>query len=272
MRERKVHQTMIPSPRPGYIMLVGLLLALSLGTPAAAGIDVALGDTVPLSGYSSGSPWVYLFLTGPNLPANGVQLNDITKPADQGYFTRVDLDSSDHWEYKWNTGNLGGKLDAGTYTIWVVNGPNDVSRLAQADYRTIPVNLGKPLLAVDTPQQRGAMEITSSPSGASVTLNDQVRGRTPLQVNDLTPGTYQVTFALDGYHEFGTPVVVQAGRVSEVTATLVARTPSPAVNTTPAETASLTPGKSPVSTQKAAGLVPVILLLGLLFLARGLSR
>ena len=128
---------------------------------SAASIQASVGDIIPLSGYSYGSQTVYLFLTGPNIPVNGVALNDITKHADQGYFTRVQVDGDDHWSYKWGTGNLGGRLDSGTYTIWVVNGPNDLSPLSQADYSTISVTLGKPSISVDQPAVPGTMDLKS---------------------------------------------------------------------------------------------------------------
>ena len=104
---------------------------------AYSGIQTVMGDEVTISGAATSGPYVYLFLTGPNLPENGVALHDITKRADQGYFTKVSVDGDDRWSYTWHTGSINGKLDEGTYTIWVVSGPNDRSRLAQADYRTI---------------------------------------------------------------------------------------------------------------------------------------
>lgn len=258
------------------VMAVALAICLCAGTASAAGgIQVALGDTVPLSGYASGSQWVYLFLTGPNLPVNGVPLNDITKRADQGYFTKVPLDGNDHWSYKWSTANLGGRLDEGTYTIWVVNGPNDLSRLSQADYGTISVTLGKPFVTAGIGQQpSGSMEITSAPSGATVMVNDVRRGTTPLSLPDLPAGTYRVTFSLEGYSVFTTPVNIEAGRISEVAVTLVPL-PEPATGiTTPAVTAAVmttTPVATPAPTTKAAGFLPVVSLLGIM-LAWGICR
>jgi hypothetical protein len=264
---------MIPSRSHRYTTLIALVIFLLAGIPAVSGVQVALGETVPLSGYSPGSQWAYLFLTGPNLPANGVMLNDITQRADQGQFTRVEVDSNDHWSYPWNTGNVGGRLDEGTYTIWVANGPNDLLHLAEADYRTISVTLKKPSIAVDTQQQYGAMEITSSPSGASVSLNDQFRGKTPLTVQNLPPGTYQVTFTHPGYSTFSTPVSVQEGRVSEVIATLVLLQDIPAANTTNLETPTspVTTTIPPHPTQKSAGFLTAIFLTGVLFLVREMS-
>ncbi|MEI8331490.1 MAG: hypothetical protein WCF90_07560 [Methanomicrobiales archaeon] len=54
---------------------------------SAASIQASVGDISSLSGYSYGSQTVYLFLTGSNLPVNGVALIGITKHADQSYFT-----------------------------------------------------------------------------------------------------------------------------------------------------------------------------------------
>ncbi len=199
---------------------------------------------------------MYLYLTGPNLPVNGVMLNDVTKRADQGYFTKVAVDGNDHWSYKWATSNVGGRLDEGTYTIWVVNGPNDLSHLSQADYRTIAVTLGKPSISAGIVQQpSGSMEITSAPSGATVMVNDIQRGTTPLTLPDLPAGTYRVTFSREGYSVFTTPVNVEAGRISEVTATVPITTPV----------------ATPALTQKTPGFLPVLSLAGIL-LAWGICR
>jgi len=241
-------------------MLLALLLC---SVPAASGLNAVLGETIPLSGYSSGSQWVYLFLTGPNLPVNGVMLNDVTKRADQGYFTRVAVDGNDYWSYKWGTSNVNGRLDEGTYTVWVVNAPNDRSNLANADYRTLSVTLTSPSIAVDSVQLNGAMDLASIPSGAAVTINGQYRGTTPFSVTDLRPGTYSVTFTREGYYEFTTPVPVEAGGISRISATLAAMpepTPSQAA---PAETQAAA-ATAPVTTTKASGLLPALALAGLL--------
>ncbi|PKL64865.1 MAG: hypothetical protein CVV32_07270 [Methanomicrobiales archaeon HGW-Methanomicrobiales-3] len=236
-----------------------LILLIAGSVPAVAGIEAALGETIPLSGYSPASQWVYLFLTGPNLPTNGVMLNDVTKRADEGYFTKVAVDGNDFWSYKWSTANVGGRLDAGTYMIWVVNGPNDRSNLANADYRTVPVTLGKPSISAEVSRQNGALEIDSVPTGASVSVNGRYRGTAPLSVTDLPPGTYQVTFSREGYYEFNTPVAVQAGMVSEVKATLL-QLPEP----TPEATTPPTPAPTPSPTPHADGLLPGVFLAGLI--------
>ena len=263
---RQLQIRMIQTISFRYIAVLAIL-ALLCPVPATA-IEAAIGEVVPLQGYSSGSMYVYLFLTGPNLPVNGVPLNDVTKRADAGSFTRVDVDGNDHWSYKWDTGNVNGKLDAGTYTVWVVNGPNDRSHLSQADYRTLSVTLGKPYVEVDAPQQNGAMEITSSPSGAIVKLNDQYRGRTPLTLNDLPAGTYSLSFSLDGYHDFTTPARVEAGSISEVAATLVpvTATPVPVITTASPAAPDTIPTPAATPAKRAPGMLMPVLVSGLLLL------
>jgi hypothetical protein len=222
------------------LLLAGILLIT--GVSAAPGIQASLGDVIPLSGYSYGSQTVYLFLTGPNLPVNGVALNDISKRADQGGFTQVQVEGDDHWSYKWGTANIGGRLDEGTYTIWVVNSPNDRSTLSNAEYSTISVRLGTPSIAIDTPVLPGAMDLRSVPDGASVMMDEQYQGKTPLTISNLTPGTHDVIFSQFGYQKFSTRVPVQGGSITEVTATLVPYTGALAITSIPSGATILVDG------------------------------
>jgi len=222
--------------RKPVIAVIGIIVCLLFaGSAATAGAAQAyyIGDTVKLSGYSYESSTVYLFLTGPNLPPDGVALDNINHLADQGGFTEVGVDSNDHWEYDWYTGAVGGRLDAGTYTIWAVDGPNDLSRLSQADYHTISVTLGTPGITVETPVIPGTMDLRSNPDNASVVLNTNYAGRTPLTLEGLDPGIYNVTFSRYGYGKFSTLVTVEPGATTEVTATLVSLTGTLVINTSP---------------------------------------
>ncbi|OPX62840.1 MULTISPECIES: PEGA domain-containing protein [unclassified Methanoregula] len=233
-------------------MLAAVLLVPSCCANIGAGIRTTMGDEVVLSGTCTSSPFVYIFLTGPNLPENGVTLQDVSKRADRGYFTKVSVDGDDRWNYRWHTGSINGRLDEGTYTIWVVDAPNDRSRLASADYKTISVTLGKPSITVDTPGGTGSMDLKSDPDGASVTVNGESRGKTPLRLGSLRPGTYMVAFSLPGYRTSSAQVTVQGGAVSEVTAKLGPETGSFFVNSTPAGARVLVDGA-------AAGFTPLIL-------------
>jgi hypothetical protein len=211
-----------------------------------------MGEIIPLQGYSYGSSTVYLFLTGPNLPVNGVALDNINARADEGHFTLVDVDSNDHWVYKWGTTSIGGRLDDGTYTIWVVNGPNDRSHLSRADYSTITVNLGSTGITISTPMMPGTMVLSSFPNETSVVVNNEYKGKTPLTLEGVEPGTYNVTFSRFGYLKFSTPVKVESGSVSEVTASLKQETGGLAINTSPAGARVLVDGAD-------AGISPFII-------------
>ena len=215
------------------ILCCGLLLLFVLTGAAAANglIQTYLGDTVPLSGYCYTSSTVYLFLTGPNLPSDGVALDNIYSRADQGGFTEVSVDSNDHWKYDWDTGSLGGRLDAGTYTVWAVDGPNDLSNLNQAQYM---YNLGcsghtrhrGPMGTSSTSPDitpvvvPGTLNISSVPDNASVVINGNYQGRTPLSVPASLPARTLVNFSRFNYEPLSATATVEAGATTEVTATL----------------------------------------------------
>jgi hypothetical protein len=211
-----------------------LLLFVLVGAAAASGsMQSYLGNTIKLSGYCYSSSTVYLFLTGPNLPTNGVALDNIYRRADQGGFTEVSVDDHDRWEYNWGTNSLGGGLDAGTYTVWAVNSPNDRSHLGETEYSTISVSLGNPSISVVTPAVPGSFDLRSVPDNTSVVINGNYKGSTPLTVSGLDPGKYTITFSRFDYEKFSTTATIEAGAITEVTATLQPKTGSLVINTTP---------------------------------------
>ena len=234
-------QKIVRTTTRGAVALVVLLVLFS-GAIAAGQTQAYLGSVVTLSGYSYTGTTVYLFLTGPNLAPNGVALDNINRHADQGGATQVDVDGDGHWVYQWNTGAPG--LDAGSYTVWIADGPADVSHLSAVDYNTISVILSEPFITAGTSggsgqssglAQAGSMDLSSIPGGTSVVVNNVYKGMTPLTISGLEPGIYNVTFSHFGYERLSTPVTVQAGSVSEVNATLVMLTGSLFVNTTPGD-------------------------------------
>ena len=218
------------------VILVIAGMALIGSTPVTAVIQTYIGDVVTLSGYSYTGPYVYLFLTGPNLDPDGVAIDNLYRSADQGA-TQVPVDSNGHWEYKWGTSSTGGKLDAGSYTVWVADGPASRSNLAYVDYSTIDVELSNPYISVNGPTQvaqPGSMDLNSTPDAASVVVNGAFRGTTPLTLSGLDPGVYNVSFSKFGYETLTTPVTVESGSISEVDAALVFPKGSVSVNSTPA--------------------------------------
>jgi len=227
-----VHMKILCNARTAILIIIGCLV-LTTCVSASGELAGYIGDTIIIQGYLFGSPTVDLFLTGSNLPVNGVALNDITARADEGHFTEVSVDSNDHWEYSWGTNAIGGRLDAGIYTAWVVDRPNDRSLLAKADYSTITIRLGTPVIMVNSSVIPGALILNTSPDGASVLIDDVYRGSTPLIIEKIEPGTYSVTFSRIGYTKLSTPVQVASGKTTEVSGALIPFTGSVDITTSP---------------------------------------
>jgi hypothetical protein len=129
---------------------------------------------------------------------------------------------------------MGGRLDAGTYTVWVVNRPLDRSQLAKADYNTISIMLGTPVIKIISPVIPGSLVLNTSPDGASVLINDVYRGSTPLIIERIEPGTYGVTFSRFGYAKLSTPLRVESGKTTEVSGALIPLTGSLDITSSPA--------------------------------------
>ena len=109
---------------------------------ADSNIEAELGDTLNLHGVSYAGSSVYLFMTGPGLPENGVTLTDVTQRADRGMFTQIDLDSNQEWSYRWNTARIDNQINAGTYLVYVTNEPVDKAHLSgSSSYKTLEVYL-----------------------------------------------------------------------------------------------------------------------------------
>jgi hypothetical protein len=131
----------LPMNVAGVVLLACLVIAPAAGYGYNENFEGYLGDTIALSGVSYNSNEVYLFLTGPGLPGNGVILTDTSKRADQGQFTMVDVGSDQTWSMKWDTSRIENNIDPGTYTVYVVNAPVDKSSLAGHSYQTLSVYL-----------------------------------------------------------------------------------------------------------------------------------
>lgn len=208
----------------------------------------AIGDLVPLRGTAPGAGSVYLFLTGPNLPPNGVRLDDVSAPVvsgDPATFTKASV-SQDQWECNWYT-NAGGRLDTGIYTVYVVTTPVGRKDLDGAVYSTISVTLTTPVLIVPP---TGSLIVRSIPSGAEVWVDGVLQGTTPVVLTGVPEGVHQVGVQLPGYAPFFHTVTVTAEEAAEVDAALVPvqTSPQPTVFTTPVTSSPETPAPTPQPT------------------------
>jgi len=125
-----------------------------------------LGQEVLLSGTNSESDYVYLFITGPNLPNNGGFLdsaqggprvsvcgkicNSVGCSNTNYKLTVADVNDDNTWEYKWQTANL--DIDAGTYTIYAVSDAYAKDGLSCAQYGTVSVIIRKPFVTAQASQ------------------------------------------------------------------------------------------------------------------------
>jgi len=106
-----------------------------------------IGEVITLSGTSTESDRVYLFMTGPNLNVNGVTLTTLegietSNPA--SFKDTAGVNADDTWSFRWNTAKLaesGKYLDAGGYTIYAVSAPANKADFSGVSYATASINL-----------------------------------------------------------------------------------------------------------------------------------
>jgi hypothetical protein len=107
-----------------------------------------LGDDIVMSGVDTESSTVYLFLTGPNLPAQGAQIASIeprlngVQNGNSDTFTKVSVPPSTTWSWIWSTGNV--DLEAGSYAIYAVIEPRDKNTLGSVSYSSASLIFKKP--------------------------------------------------------------------------------------------------------------------------------
>ncbi|ADN35899.1 conserved hypothetical protein [Methanolacinia petrolearia DSM 11571] len=157
----------LPGSRHKFAMRTAILLVLIVGTAVVpvlgastdTGVTISadgdqsyyLGEKVVLRGQNSETDTVYLFLTGPDLQATGVNLESPDKAVvsgDPDSFTVVKTDPDNTWEYSYYTANL--NLDAGTYTLYAVSKPTAKNRLdGSTAYGTTGIILKKPFITAE---------------------------------------------------------------------------------------------------------------------------
>jgi hypothetical protein len=83
------------------------------------------------------------------------------------------------------------------------------------------------LVPEGTSPGKGSMSISSNPSGVNVFMDNNFIGISPLTENDIGAGNHLVTFKMDGYQDYSTDALVNAGATSSVSAALLPVTPTP---------------------------------------------
>ena len=60
-------------------------------------------------------------------------------------------------------------------------------------------------------QEKGTLQLTSSPSGAQVYLDSQYQGSTPSTLTSVEPGNHTLEYRYPGYQSWSTPLLVSSG-------------------------------------------------------------
>jgi PGF-CTERM protein len=117
---------------------------------AAGDQSYYLGEEVKFSGTNTESFTTYLFIIGPNLDANGAQLDNPREAIGTGTMVSADVQSDNTWSYKWGTSALA--LDAGTYTIYALSQPVTKAHLGDVAYGTVSIIIKKPFVSATASQ------------------------------------------------------------------------------------------------------------------------
>ena len=79
----------------------------------------------------------------------------------------------------------------------------------------------------------GSINISSTPSGATIVLDETTRGTTPANLTGLSVGSHTLVLKKSGYSDFQTTISVSPGKTTSITATLITSGGSISINSTP---------------------------------------
>ena len=110
---------------------------------------------------------------------------------------------------------------------------------------------------------RGELSVTTTPDSASVMLDDEIKGMTPISIPDITPGSHTITIASQGFVTRTLKVQITAGYrlITAVKLALSSGVSSPEVSAeaspsaTPKTTGKPTPATSLVEPEKPYALI-----------------
>lgn len=134
--------------------------------------------------------------------------------------------------YQGLTNQIVGNLATGQHTVLLKkSGYKDFTQTATVNSGQTAY-LSMALTPVMSPAT-GDLDVSSSPSGASVYLNGDYQGETrasgPLYITGLSPGSFTLVIKKSGYQDYTTAVRVEAGATIQVSAALTPASSSPAI-------------------------------------------
>jgi len=106
-----------------------------------------IGEQITLSGTSTDSKDLYLFMTGPNLNKDGVNPENVTDTNPR----HITVNADDTWSFKWDTGDTVRSIDAGSYTIYAASkNVNKAGLDTNVKYATVSVSLKSGFITATT--------------------------------------------------------------------------------------------------------------------------
>ncbi|AQQ68650.1 hypothetical protein Mag101_14170 [Microbulbifer agarilyticus] len=121
--------------------------------------------------------------------------------------------------------------------------------ISLSQYKTIqipvPVTAGvdQTLQTVDLSAADGTLRVVSTPSGASVTVNGEYRGQTPMDLDLASNSRHKLRFFMDGYSTVERSVDVRAGDLRDMNVELTAVFGKVSISSSPADAQVFIDGK-----------------------------
>lgn len=134
------------------------------------------GELIKLSGISSSSSKIFLFMTGPELNPEGVALDSPYENVINGdpkSFTNIEVKKDHTWEYEWNPVKFGKNLKKGVYEIYISDQPFSKSKI---------VNFDKLQIVIKEPFITGTLSSPSIAQGDLLYIRGIAEGN-PIKVN-----------------------------------------------------------------------------------------
>jgi hypothetical protein len=125
--------------------------------------------------------------------------------------------------YQGLTNQIVGNLAVGSHTVTLKkSGYKDFTQTATV-YNAQTTSVSVTLSPISSPTT-GDLDVSSTPSGASVYLNGDYQGETrasgPLYITSLVPGSYTTVLKKSGYQDYTTTAKIVAGTTAQVAAVL----------------------------------------------------
>lgn len=225
------------------------------------GTDITLRPAISLSSVNpakgrTNTDDVEIAITGAGLS----EIRDVyLHNSDEGNITKTDVDVKSATKVN-ATFNLDNK-ELGKYEVCVKD-----------DFGKIICN--DDVLFEVTSDKVGSIELTSSPSEATVYLDGVSKGKTPITINDLDVGTYKLMVKKDGYVDWMRSVTVKESKTESFSANLEVKTAATTATPTSAPTTiptsikvtrkqtSATPTPWPSDTPTPASPVDILVIVG----------